>query len=245
MIIRSPRPDNHFSTFANEIIRDERLSFKARGILLELLSRPDNWRVSAEALAKGKDGRDSVLSGLAELREIGYIVTTKHQEPNGQWVTQSVVFDEPKSGKPKSEKPKSEKPKSENPTPLEETRKKKREETAYEPKGSQVKDLVTLYYDNFIGEIKPSPGQIAGHIQLALKRGATYERLKEILPVVAAEGKPCTINVITYAMSKVTEKPAITTPTPPKFVAQDQQVGVPMPKDVKELLSTFGKIEQI
>jgi alkylhydroperoxidase/carboxymuconolactone decarboxylase family protein YurZ len=245
MIVRSPRPDNHFTTFANEILRDERLSYKARGILLELLSRPDNWRVSAEALANGKDGRDAVLSGLAELREVGYIVTTKRQEPNGQWVTESVVYDSPKLGFPKSEKPKSEKPKSENPTPLEETRKKKREETAYEPNGSQVKDLVTLYWDNFIGEIKPSPGQIAGHIQLALKRGAKPERLAEVLPVVAAEGKPCTINVITYAMAKVVEKPQVATPTPPRFVASDQQVGVPMPREVADFLKTFAKTGEI
>ena len=244
MIIRSPRPDSHFSTFANEILRDSRLSYKARGILLELLSRPDNWRVSAESLANGKDGRDAVLSGLAELRDIGYIVTTKRQEPNGQWVTDSVVYDSPKLGFPKSEKPNSEKPKSENPTPIEIPIKKKREETAIEPNGSQLKDLVTLYFDNFKGELAPSGAQVAGHLQLALKRGATFERLKQLIPIVAQEGKPCTINVLQYALSKLQEKPAQPTPTPPRFVATEQPKGVPMPDDLRTLLNTFGKLVQ-
>jgi hypothetical protein len=112
-IIRSPRPESHFGVYSNDVVRDNRLSYKARGILLELLSRPDNWRVSADALAvEGPDGRDSIIAGLKELRDAGYIITTRVQNEKGHWSTESVVFDipQPKPGLPESEKPKSGEP---------------------------------------------------------------------------------------------------------------------------------------
>jgi len=124
-IVRSPRPDSNFATYSNAIIRDGRLSYKARGILLELLSRPDNWRVSAKSLAaSGPDGRDSILAGLKELRDLGYIVTAKIQNEKGHFQTVSVVYDEPRTDNPDSDQPntgfpKSDKPKSDNPDSLE------------------------------------------------------------------------------------------------------------------------------
>jgi hypothetical protein len=123
-IIRSPRPESHFVVFANEIVRDSRLSYKARGILLEILSRPDNWRINADALASsGVDGRHAVLSGLKELRDLGYIITKRHQHENGQFETVSYVYDTPQVT-PEAGNPTPDNPTSENPTPKEEPIKK-------------------------------------------------------------------------------------------------------------------------
>ena len=231
-IVRSPRPDNHFTTYANEVIRDNRLSYKARGILLELLSRPDNWRVSADALANnGKDGRSAILSGLTELRDLGYIVTYKRQKDNGQFETMSVVYDTPQS--PKCDFPTSVYPTSENPTSLEETIKKKREETAT-PSG--VGGLVKLYFDSFNGELPPSGNQVAGQIQLAMKKGLTEERLQEVIPIVAAEGKPLTINTLAYIINRSPVAKSEPTPTPPPYRAEEQSQGVPVPEHLKEML---------
>lgn len=120
MIIRSPRPTSHFSTFSNAIIRDQRLSYRARGILLDILSRPDNWTVTADSLAKsGKEGRAAILAALTELRVAGYMVTTKRQKENGQFETSSVVFDE-SAGHTEVQEPNLGKPKSENRTSKEE-----------------------------------------------------------------------------------------------------------------------------
>lgn len=64
-----------FSQISNAILLDERLSFKARGILALLISRPQGWQVYVKELTKrsNKDGRRAVQSGLKELAEWGYI----------------------------------------------------------------------------------------------------------------------------------------------------------------------------
>lgn len=96
MIKRSPRPDTHFVMIANHVVRDGRLSFKARGILTYLLSMPDNWKISATNLAKvGGCGRDAIESGLKELEDAGYIKRWYHRGQDGKYVHDSIVYDTP------------------------------------------------------------------------------------------------------------------------------------------------------
>jgi hypothetical protein len=81
---------------SNAVIRDSRLSYRARGVLLEILSRPDNWRVSGDSLARsGKEGRDAILTALKELRDCGYIKTETKRLPNGRFETNNYVYDTP------------------------------------------------------------------------------------------------------------------------------------------------------
>jgi len=95
-IIRSPRLESNFSIMSNAVIRDSRLSYRARGVLLEILSRPDNWRVSGDSLARsGKEGRDAILTALKELRDCGYIRTETKRLPNGRFETNNYVYDTP------------------------------------------------------------------------------------------------------------------------------------------------------
>lgn len=97
MIIRAEKPNTHYTVLRNSVVRDTNLSYKARGILAAILSRPDNWRTSSEALAaEGAEGRFAVLSGLKELEEAGYLVRKKiRDKTTGQIQTISTVFDEP------------------------------------------------------------------------------------------------------------------------------------------------------
>jgi len=137
-IIRSPRLESNFSVISNSVIRDNRLSYRARGVLLEILSRPDNWRVSGDSLARsGKEGRDAILTALKELRDCGYIRTVVERLPNGTFETKNFVFDTPQdvvpnpgnpttvsAGSPNPGKPNPGKPKSDNQGSLEELSKK-------------------------------------------------------------------------------------------------------------------------
>ena len=124
-IIRSPRVESNFSVISNAVIRDSRLSYRARGILLEVLSRPDNWRVSADSLARsGNEGRHAILTALKELRETGYMKTEKRQNEQGRFETVSIVYDTPYYEATEVQKPNSGYPKSENRTSLEELSKK-------------------------------------------------------------------------------------------------------------------------
>ena len=65
---------------------DPRLSFKAKGILSYLLSKPDNWKVRVSDLANhAKDGKDSVRSGLKELVLSGYATYEQPREKHGMF----------------------------------------------------------------------------------------------------------------------------------------------------------------
>jgi hypothetical protein len=55
-------------------IEDTRLSWAARGLLIYVLSRPDDWRVITKHLVKqGNLRRDGIHSLLRELRKCGYV----------------------------------------------------------------------------------------------------------------------------------------------------------------------------
>jgi hypothetical protein len=79
------------------LLNDERLTWKAKGLAAYLLMKPDAWRIDARALARcGPDGRDSVLAGLRELRDAGYLHTRRGQDPaTGRWWTESVLYEDP------------------------------------------------------------------------------------------------------------------------------------------------------
>lgn len=85
---------NKFTVVPNEVARDSRLSYRARGVLVELLSRPDSWSARSEHLvAHGKEGRDAIRTALRELETVGYLDRQKEQNERGQWVTVTVVRD--------------------------------------------------------------------------------------------------------------------------------------------------------
>jgi hypothetical protein len=66
--------DSHFTQIPNAWLRDNRLSYKARGLLAELMSHSVGFEVSIKRLAsKGVDGRDSIASAISELEAIGYL----------------------------------------------------------------------------------------------------------------------------------------------------------------------------
>ena len=116
-ITRSPRKEHNFLIVSNSVVRDKRLSFKARGILLEILSQPDGWNVTAESLAnEGQEGISAVLSAFKELRKVGYMRTEKLRDAKGQFVSTTQVFEDAR----KSEPPALENPISDNLISLEE-----------------------------------------------------------------------------------------------------------------------------
>lgn len=101
MIRRSPRPDANYTIIRNSVARDDRLSFRARGILTAILSRPDNWKTTSETLAReGTEGRDAIRTALRELEATGYIERNRLRLPNGTYVWEAVVFDAPRKPAP-------------------------------------------------------------------------------------------------------------------------------------------------
>ncbi len=67
------RSDDKFCRIPNETLQDEKLSFKAKGILAYLLSKPQGWMPRVTDIANnGSDGKAAITSGLVELREQNY-----------------------------------------------------------------------------------------------------------------------------------------------------------------------------
>lgn len=96
MIIRAPRPVDHYVIIRNDVVRDERLSYRARGLLVAILSRPDDWRTSARQLAReGPDGETAILTALRELEDLGYLQRVRRHGPSGRFVRDLVVYDTP------------------------------------------------------------------------------------------------------------------------------------------------------
>lgn len=62
--------------------RDKRLSFKARGILFYLLSKPTDWTCHVFDLCNNsdKDGRKAIQTAMQELVEFGYAKLKKYKE---------------------------------------------------------------------------------------------------------------------------------------------------------------------
>jgi hypothetical protein len=96
-IVRAPRKAG-FVIIPNKAIEDTTLSYRARGVLAYLLSRPDGWQTDSVRLADASpEGRDAIRTALRELETVGYLQRDREQNGAGQWVTVSRVFDEPRT----------------------------------------------------------------------------------------------------------------------------------------------------
>ena len=105
MIIRSTRPESNFYLLDKRISEDKKLSWASRGLLIFLLGKPDNWRISAEYLAQQtnesskKTGKQGVYSLLDELIVASYVVRSDkqaHDEKTGFLLGYDyVVYDSP------------------------------------------------------------------------------------------------------------------------------------------------------
>ena len=74
-------PDNPYVMIDRRPIDNPKLSYKAKGILTYLMSRPDGWEVSvSDMIKKASDGEASVRSGLKELKLAGHMKYTKMRE---------------------------------------------------------------------------------------------------------------------------------------------------------------------
>jgi hypothetical protein len=117
------KPTSGFTTIPNHIINDKRLSFKAKGLFLYLISKPDGWNFSADRIKNdSKDGEDSVLSGLSELEKLG-LLTRQNVRIKGVFKGFDYVLsfdfspspENPVTVSPKREKPSTVKPSTEKP----------------------------------------------------------------------------------------------------------------------------------
>lgn len=95
-VIRVNKTAN-FTVMSNHHFKEKKMSLKSKGLLSLMLSLPDSWDYSIAGLVSlSKDGKDSVMSALAELEEFGYLTRTRTTNSKGQFSgIQYDIFEEP------------------------------------------------------------------------------------------------------------------------------------------------------
>ena len=99
-VIRVKKRPSNFVMMDKTFLEDDRLSFKAKGILAYLLSKPDDWKVIVGNLVNSsKDGKASVYAGLKELKECGYYEKVPIRNEQGTRIIrwESTVYEVPVS----------------------------------------------------------------------------------------------------------------------------------------------------
>jgi len=105
LIVKSSLREN-FSVLPNELLNDGRLSADQLGLLVYLLSKPNDWQVRVTELRKRFDmGRDKARTILATLEQYGYIRKEQVREEGKFASNRYIVSDSPLTEKPLTEKP--------------------------------------------------------------------------------------------------------------------------------------------
>lgn len=219
-IRRAARPETHFTQIRNDVLRDARLSYRARGLLAFILSNTDGWATDSISLSREENGekRDGIRTALAELEAAGYLVRERVQDARGRWSTHQTIYDTPQATEqgalfdvnaqvtPKTAQPASVEPTPVQPTPVSPAVKKntthEQSPTGSGPKPADPGHLVaTAVYDHAQGMVNFMG--IRGIALRALKtKDATVEGVTACMTALYDEGRPITMTTVGQAMSR-------------------------------------------
>ena len=117
-----------YTVMSNHHLRNKELTLKAKGLLSQMLSLPENWDYTLAGLSHiNKESIDAIRTAVLELEKAGYIERVQGRDEKGKMtaITYTIyeqpispVLENPTSDKPILEKPKADNPISENPTQL-------------------------------------------------------------------------------------------------------------------------------
>ena len=151
-----------YTVMSNHHLRNHTLSLKAKGLLSQMLSLPEDWDYTLQGLAQiNKESIDAIREAVRELERAGYIKRSRERDERG--CLRGTVYtiyeqphaeptpEEPTQEKPTLEKPMLDLPTLENPTQLntESTKKRKRQS-----KDSSITDSIP-----FLSGFPESPTQ--------------------------------------------------------------------------------------
>ena len=74
-----------YTIMANHHLRDKSLSLKAKGLLSQMLSLPEEWDYTLQGLAYiNREQIDAIRQAVHELERAGYIVRTRERDNRGR-----------------------------------------------------------------------------------------------------------------------------------------------------------------
>lgn len=106
-----------YTVMSNYHLRDKRLTLKAKGLLSQMLSLPEDWDYTLSGLSHiNRESKDAIRSAVNELEKAGYIHRRQTTDASGKFSTNEyVIHERPDQMEPLLEKPLSENPTTENP----------------------------------------------------------------------------------------------------------------------------------
>lgn len=107
-IIKRKCREDGFAIIGNELLQSEDLTYEAKGLLVELLSRPEDWRLVKSQLLRQHTGKDRLTRILGELQTAGFVKIEVARASDGKisdryWVVASeplFASEKPNDGKP-------------------------------------------------------------------------------------------------------------------------------------------------
>ena len=105
-----------YTVMSNHHLRNQELSLKAKGLLSQMLSLPDNWDYTLKGLSLiNREKIDAIREAIRELERAGYIVRSRERDEKGRLRgADYVIYELPQ--KPVSDLPTLENPILDNPT---------------------------------------------------------------------------------------------------------------------------------
>ena len=113
-----------YTVMSNHHLRNKELTLKAKGLLSQMLSLPEDWDYTLAGLSHiNREKIDAIREAIKELERAGYIVRSRERDEKGRLRgADYVIFEQPQTEPildlPTLENPTLEKPTLENPTQL-------------------------------------------------------------------------------------------------------------------------------
>ena len=107
-----------YTVMSNYHLRDKNLSLKAKGLLSQMLSLPEDWDYTLAGLSYiNRESKDAIRSAVNELEKAGYVQRRQTTDANGKFsVNEYIIHECPVTPAPSLEKPLSENPTTDNPS---------------------------------------------------------------------------------------------------------------------------------
>ena len=154
-----------YTVMSNHHLRNKELTLKAKGLLSQMLSLPEDWDYTLAGLSHiNRESIDAIRTAVWELEKAGYILRRQGRDEKGKMTAiEYTIYEQPQPmlenpipGKPMLENPTTDNPTSENPTQLN----KDRSRTNLSKKEKSITDLSST--DSFpILSPDPSPCRAA------------------------------------------------------------------------------------
>ena len=106
-----------YTVMSNYHLRDKSLSLKAKGLLSQILSLPEDWDYTLSGLCCiNRESKDAIRTAVWELEKAGYIKRRQRQDEKGKMTAiEYTIYEQPQP--PDDTPPGLDKPILENPTP--------------------------------------------------------------------------------------------------------------------------------